>query len=50
MYLSIEKGADNPSLVAVQPLPSNVNKWAGEDEDDVKVNTKFEIDIHINVC
>ncbi|KAJ6636396.1 Eukaryotic translation initiation factor 3 subunit J [Pseudolycoriella hygida] len=31
-----EKAADNPSLLAVQSIPSNVNKWAGEDEDDVK--------------
>jgi len=31
-----EKGAENPALLVVQPTPSNVNKWAGEDEDDVK--------------
>jgi len=31
-----EKGAEDPSLLVVQPRPSNVNKWAGEDEDDVK--------------
>ncbi len=33
----LEKGAENPALLVVPPIPNNVNKWAGEDEDDVKV-------------
>jgi len=37
-----EKGADDPSLLVAQPRPSNVNKWAGEDEDDVKDSWDLE--------
>lgn len=42
-----EKGADDPSLLVVQPLPSNVNKWAGEDEDDVMVIIPNALNIHM---
>lgn len=44
-----EKGAENPSLLVVQPLPSNVNKWAGEDEDDVKVYKK-KLNLYLHKC
>jgi len=37
-----EKAADDPSLLVVQPVPINVNKWAGEDEDDVQDSWDLE--------
>lgn len=35
----LEKSVDEPSAVIVKPaVVANVNKWEGEDEDDVKVS------------
>lgn len=37
--LSTEKLAEEPSQTAKKPaINSNINKWDGEDEDDVKVS------------
>lgn len=40
LFVSIlEKLAEVPVPVVKPPVPVNVNKWDGEDEDDVKVCT-----------
>lgn len=33
-----EKLADEPVIVVKPPKPAAVNKWEGEDEDEVKVS------------
>jgi hypothetical protein len=36
LYIFIEKIADNPKL---SKIAADVNKWAGEDEEDPKVSS-----------
>lgn len=39
----VEKLAEEPTKVVKPPVPANVNKWDGEDEDDVKVSAPWTI-------
>lgn len=38
-YMILEKLAEAPAEAVKKPVPvANINKWEGEDEDDVKVS------------
>lgn len=48
----LEKLADAPEPVIKKPVVANINKWDGEDEDDVKVSKTITFDICVRcvVC